>query len=125
MGAAQSAPWVEEPTHDRRGDRVRRVGHDVERPSWQPEVGSIGTDDPDRFAEPRLELARPTVVQLDGDDAGARVDQRLGDRSPAGADVEDEGALGEPGVTDEPAGSCWMELVPSPPWRPGHGDAPS
>lgn len=125
MSAGESTAGMEEPTHHRRGDRVRRVGDDVEGPPRQPQIRSIGTNDSDAICEAGLELVGTSRMQFDRDDTSASVDQRARDGAPSGSDVEHEGVLGEPSVTNESACNRGMELVPPPPWRPGHGDAPS
>jgi hypothetical protein len=115
VSGQEPAPWSEEATDHGRDDRVRRVGHDVEGPAWQPQVGGIRPDDRGLSPELGTELGDAAGVELDRDDPSAAADERSRYGAASGADVDDEGVVRQLGVTDQLASDCWMELVPSPP----------
>jgi hypothetical protein len=124
VGGHQPGPGLEQPTQERCGQPEGRVGDHVVRLAGEPERAGIGLDHDDRVAESPAQVRGAARMGLDGDDAGAGLEQRPGERAPAGADVQDEVAGTDAGVSDEPVGPARVELVPSPPrWR-GHGDAP-
>ncbi len=125
MGRDESTAGVEQSAHERGGDAVGRVGHDVERSARKPQVRRVcpGDDDPPR--EAILEVRGTARVELDGDHSDAGIDQGTGDGTEPGPDVEHQCSLGEPGVSDETLRGPRAELVEAPvPWR-GHGDGPS
>lgn len=126
MRGLQATAPVEKATQDRRGDRVRRVGDDVEGTPGQTEIGGIGTYDGHPSPESLLEPPGTSVVELDGDDTVSGLDQGAGDGTGSRADVEDERPFGQRGLSDEASSSSVVELVPAPPWRgPTHGGGPS
>lgn len=98
----------------------------MERPSRESKIRCIRPYHRDEAPEPLLELAGPPGVEFDGDDLVTGIDQGAGDRAGAGADVEDERAVGECGVRDETGRGLRVELVPSPAWlQASHGGGPS
>lgn len=115
MGGLQSAPVVKETAQHGTRDRIGRVGDDVERASWQAEVGRIGSYDRDLPAESLLEVAGASVMQFDGDDVIPSRHQVTGDRPGAGADVENERSPWQRRVSDDVSSGLLIELVPSPP----------
>ncbi len=108
---------MEEAPEQRGGDPERGVGDHVVRLSGQAEAPRIGLDDDDRVAEPLAEVPRPARVGFDRNDPRSRSEEWRGDRTPAGADVQDDGSGGEVGFSDEPRRPPSVELVPAPRWR--------
>lgn len=104
------------------GDAERRVGDDVEVAPRQSEVRRVRLNHDDGGAELGTELRGSAGMELDGDDPRAALHEWPRERAEAGADVEDEIAGPEPGVSDELLRPAGIELMPSPgcPWR-GHG----
>lgn len=67
---------MEEPPQQRGGDAEGRVGHHVERPTREPQVGRVGLDHDDGTAEPLTEVLGPLGVGLDGDHPSTDIEQR-------------------------------------------------
>ncbi len=72
---------MQQTTQQRRRHRVRRTGHDVEWPARQSQVRRVGLHEDDPVSEAATQVTCPSGVPFDGDDAGAGVEQRLGDRA--------------------------------------------
>jgi hypothetical protein len=81
---------LEESTEQRGADPERRVGHDVIRPSGKAQIPGVGLHDDHATTEAVPQLSCPRPMGLDRDDPSAGGQQRGGDRSGAGTDVEDE-----------------------------------
>jgi hypothetical protein len=97
----------------------------MERPAGQTEVAGIRLNHDDRITEAVTQVLGSPRVCLDGNYASARENQRRRQRSDSGADVDDDGARGDSGVSDEPVCPRGVELVPRPlPLCGGHGDGP-
>lgn len=113
--------------NQRRGGAERRVGHDPERPTREPQVGRVDLHDRDRSTrEPMAQLLSTARMELDRDDARAEVDQRTRQPTGARADVENEIAGSDSCREDEATSPVVSELVPSPARPPlGGHDAPS
>lgn len=114
MCSGEAATGVEQPTDDGGRDAIRRVGDHVEWSAGQPEIGDVGSDDGDALTESRFELVGATWMELEGDHPRSRGEQRLGDRSGTGADVEDECARRESCISDEALRCLRIELVEAP-----------
>jgi hypothetical protein len=114
VGAHHPAAGVHQPIEQRGGDREGRVGHHVERATWQPQVGSVGGDDHDGVAEPLAQGGGPAGMALDGDHPRAGRHERLRERAGAGADVEHQVARAHLGEGDDPLSPGVVELVPAP-----------
>ena len=115
-----------QPLEDRGRGSERRVGHHAERTTREAQVGRVGLHDRDRAAaEAVAENPSTSAMELDGDDARTACRKPCGQRTGAGADVEDEVAGADAGVSDEALGPPVSESMPSPvrPALPGH-DAP-
>lgn len=124
-GPRRAGAGLEEPSEQRTGDRVGRIGHDSIGASRETQVGGVGFHDNDLVGrEPPPERRRPFVMQLDGDDAGAGSDQSGRYRAGPGPDVDDELAGAHACFSDEPISPGGVELVPAPPARTGGHDAP-
>jgi hypothetical protein len=105
-----------------------RVRDHVVRPTREAQVARIALHDDDVAVE-RFEQLSETIgtsgMPLDRDDACPRGDERPGQGSGTGADVDDDRMGWDPRVSDEARCELGLESVPSPlPWR-GHGDGPS
>lgn len=122
----KAATRGEQPANDRRFDRERRVGHDVEGPAGEPEITGVRPHDSHRRpVEAAAEPRDPIGVQFDRDDPRARRHECRRQCTGARTDVEDELAAPDARVGDELSSPGISELMPSPP-RPqfrGH-DAP-
>ena len=124
VGLHQPAPGRDEPAEQPDAGGERRVGNDAERTAWQSQVGGVGADDAHApVGEPLPEGREPARVQLDGDHPRTGGEERRGDDTAAGADVEDEVAGSDSGVSDQPPRVARVEAVPSPEPRRfrGHG----
>lgn len=99
MGGEQSAARLQEATQQGSGQAEWRVGHDVVGPSGETEVAGIGLDDHDDVPEALAQVPGPIGMCLHCDHPSAAGDERGGERSHAGADVEDEGAWGYGGLS--------------------------
>ena len=75
-------------------------------------------------AEPLPEDLGAPRVQLDGDDARTRVDERRGECTRACTHVDDQIAAPDSAVGDESFSPAWVELMPPPPPWLSHGDGP-
>lgn len=108
------------------GHAVGRVGHHVERPTGEAEVGGVSAHDPDPVAELGSERGRTTIVALDGDDPSAAIEQRPRERAEARTHVEHQVAAAHARCVDQALSPGVVELVPTPalPWL-SHGSAPS
>ena len=124
MRGDEAAPGLEHASQQRSGHRERRVRHHRVGPARQPQIARVGPYDRHCVPEAVAERLCATRVQLDGDDARATVDERRGQRTEAGTDVEHEIAAPHTGFGDESFSPIGSEQVGTPPWR-GHGDAPS
>ncbi len=96
----------------------------MERPARQPQVRRIGLDDDREPAEPLPEDFGAPRVQLDGDDARARIDERRGECTRACPHVDDQIAAPDSAVGDESFSPARVELMPPPPPWLSHGDGP-
>ena len=114
MRLDEPGPLVHEPVEQGAGDAERRVGHDVERAARQPQVACVGRDDDELAPEAGAQVRGPAGVRFDGDDPRPDLEERRREGPEPGTDVEDEVAGADPGVSDEPLGPPWIELVPSP-----------
>ena len=90
MGRRQPAPALHQSSHERVRDAEWRVGDDVEVAAGQTKVGGVCLHNGHARPEPRPQLRGTTGMKLDGDDPRSRLHQRFGERSPPGADVDDE-----------------------------------
>jgi hypothetical protein len=120
----ESAAAAQQAADQRRGDPERRVGHNLERPPWKPEITRVDVHHGDRrVGEPAPEVICATRVELDGDDACAHVDQLPRERAGTGPDVEHEVTRIDPRGGNEAASPGVSELMPSPAGPPfgGHG----
>jgi hypothetical protein len=117
VGCPQPAAGLKEPTQEGGGDAEGRVGDDVVGLAGESEVGCVGPHHDDGVAEPLPQPPRPAGVDLDGHDPRAAADERIGDGTRAGADVEHEGARGDVGVSDEALRPSGFESVEPPPRR--------
>jgi len=86
----------------------------VERLAGQAQVRGIGGDNGDAVTEPGAQLGSALWVALDRDDGRAGVDERPGDGTEAGADVEHEVAAPDTRISDEPLRPPLIELMPAP-----------
>jgi hypothetical protein len=122
MGRGEPASALHESPDQRVRDAERGVRNHVEVATGQAKVGRVCLDDGDARPEARPQLGGTTRMELDGDDAGSRLHQRVGEGSPTGAHVEHEVAGAEVRVSDELTCPSGIELMPSPCplWR-GHG----
>jgi hypothetical protein len=127
VGSDELARGREEAAQHGGGGRERRVRDDPERLAGQPQVRHVGADDLEArcAGEPGPEEHDPPRVELEGDDARAGLQQVVGDRASARAEVEHEVAGFDAGTRHEPAGPVVSESMP-PPSRPYRGhDGPS
>ena len=126
VGGAQPAARLQQPAQEGGGDAEGRVGDDVVGLAGEPEVGRVGLHDDDGVAEPLPQLPGSARVDLDRHHPRAAATSGIGDGAGAGTDVEDDGAAGDVGVSDEALRPSGVELVEPPPrrWR-GHGRGPS
>lgn len=125
-GTLQLTPARGQPPEQRGRHTERRIRHHCERAPREPQVGGVGTHHLHRSTgEPHAQERRPLLVQLDGHDARAGAQQRIGDHATASTDVEDEVAARDVSERDEPRRPARLELVPTPargvPGMPGHG----
>jgi hypothetical protein len=114
VGADQPTAGVQQPAQHRTRRRERRVGHDVERLSWQPQVGGVGVDDEDLTAELGTQGRRSLRMPFDGDDVGAEAHERARQGTVAGTDVEDEIATPNARRGDDLLSPVRVEPVPAP-----------
>jgi len=125
-GRQEPAVRLQEPPQQRGSYRKWRAGDDVIRSPRKAEIGGVGLDHDDALvAETLPERLGPAAMGLDRDNPGAAAKERFGDRASPGADVEDEGALWERCVEDEPFSPTRIELMPAPRSWGGHGGGPS
>jgi hypothetical protein len=97
----------------------------MERPARQTEVAGIRLNHDDRITKTVAQVLGSAGMRFDGNHASARVNQRRGQRSDSGANIDDDGAAGDAGVSDESVCPRGVELVPRPlPLCGGHGDGP-
>jgi hypothetical protein len=118
---------LEDALEQRGREGERGIGDDAERAAGQPKIACVRLHDDDvRARETAAQDARPHGVQLDRDDASARCEERCGQATGTGADVENDVTGHDAGVVDDPTCPALSELVPSParPRVRGHG-APS
>jgi len=115
VSGQQPAPRLEQATEQRAGHGEGRVGHHVVGAAREAKVPGVSLHDDHRLAESTMEVAGALWMCFDGDDAGARVDERSRECSEPGAHVDDGGTSNNGGVGDEPSGPLRVELVPSPP----------
>jgi hypothetical protein len=97
---------VEQPRQQLCGDGKRRVGHYAERCSGQWPVERVRSDDFDSSSEAAMgsifcQPTRPHGVELDGDDACARIRTRQGQCAAPGADVDNQVTWGDCHRRDE------------------------
>ena len=124
VGAHEAAARREEATDERRRDTEGRVGNDAKRLTGEPQVAGVGQDDHDALVGEALpQLACPPVVQLDGDDPGARSHKGCREGTGARADVEHELTGSDGRLLDKAGRPAAMESVVPPPrgFPPGHG----
>jgi hypothetical protein len=114
MGGEQSAARLQQTTQQRSGQAEWRVGHDVVGPSGETEVAGIGLDDHDGVPETLARVPGSIGMCFHRDHPSATGDEGAGERSHAGADVDDEGAWGYRRLSNEPARPWGVELVPRP-----------
>ena len=120
IGRYEAAPGVQEPSEQRTGDGIRRVGDDPEGAPREPQVGAIGLDNGDLpNGEPPAQIGGASRMEFDRHDAGARGEEGGGHRACSGADVEDQFAAANVCLGDEAVSPVPVELVPPPP--PGAG----
>lgn len=108
------------------GQRPRRVGDDSKGPARRSEVAQVGFHDGHRIVgEATAEVGGPCWMSLDGDDAPARLDERSGQRSLAGTEIDDQVAGADACVGDDAPGDGRIKPMPTPSslWYPrrGHG----
>jgi len=132
IGRDEPAPRAEQPPDQTGRDSERRVGHDPERPTREPEVGAVGLDHRDRRSgEAAAERVGAPGMELDGHDPGTGRDQRNRERAGAGPDIEHEVAGADAGGGGEPPCPRVSEAVEpppevfGPPLSPGGHGAPS
>lgn len=114
MSREQAAARLKQTTHQRGGDTERRIGYDVVRAAWQTKGARVSLNDHDRVTEAHAQVLGSLEMRLNGDDASAGGDQLSRECSTTGAHIEDDGARGDPRVSDEPLRPPMVELVPSP-----------
>ena len=124
MRRHQPAPGRHHASQEPRGHGEGGIGDHPEGPPREAEVTGIGLDDGD--GESLVLVAEPPGpggVELHGDDPRSRSQERRGQGTRPGADVEHEIAALDTGVRDDQAGPAPIEGVPSPQWPrvPGHG----
>ena len=124
IGRHQACTGREQSLQQSGGDPVRRAGDDPERPVRQPEITSIGTNHRHRrIREPPTQSVGTTRVELYGDHLGSGPNQRRGQRTETGTDVENELTGSDPGGVHDALGPTTIERMPSPgtPRLPGAG----
>lgn len=125
----QARTLSQQTLQQQRGDVVRRARHHPERPRRQPEITGIGPDHRHRrVREPPTQPIGTTGMEFDGDHPGTGPNQRRGQRTESGPDVEDELARFDAGFVHDPLSPTTIERMPSPgtPRLPGAGhDGPS
>jgi len=110
----EAAARLQQATHQGRGDAERWIGDDVVWLTGQAQAAGVGLDDHDRATEALAEVLGSLGVGFDGDDPGTGGDQRKGECSMAGADIDDDGAPTDARLSDEPLRPAMVELVPPP-----------
>jgi hypothetical protein len=124
VGLNEPAARGHEPTDEPRGDAKGGIGDDSEWTAGEPEVASVRQHDGDAgVLETISEVTGACVVQLDCDDASSGADQRHGESTVAGTDIEHEVIGSDSGVLHEERRPTAIELVEAPPLllSPGHG----
>jgi hypothetical protein len=119
------------PRHETAKDGRRRgeggIRDHVERATREAEISDVGSHDGDRVCGEAAPEHRGTfVVQLERDDSGTHVNERGGQRSGAGAQVQHEVATDNMRLLDEATRPLSRELVPPPAHLAvrGHGRSP-
>jgi hypothetical protein len=118
------APLRHQTPEEMVGDAERWVRDHAEGPSGQLEICCIDLHHDDRLAgEALAKSGRSAGVQLDGDDAGSCVQERVGQDTGTCTDVEYEMAGLDRRVGDDQSSPALIEPVPPPqrPGTPGHG----
>lgn len=113
-GGDEAAAWVQEAAQQGGRDGEGRVGHHVELRARQAQVGGVGLHHGDAAAEAGAQVAGSTWVSFDGDHPLAGLEQRGGDDSRAGPDVEHQRTGREARLNDEACRPPRIELVPTP-----------
>lgn len=125
MSGDQVAAGLKKTTEQSRGDGEGRIGYDLVGLARQRKAASIGPNDHDGVTEALAKVPGSLRMWLNGDDPRPGGDQWGGERSQTSADIQDNGARGDPRVSDKPPRPTPVELVPSPPpLRRGHGERP-
>jgi hypothetical protein len=116
-GGYQAAAGLEDAPQQRRANVEGKVRDHVVRPTRETQVACIALHDDDAAVERREPLSETigtSGMPLDRDDACPRRDERRGQGSGTGADVDDDRVGREPRVSDETRGKLGLEPVPSP-----------
>jgi hypothetical protein len=124
VGADEPAPRGEQPPQEGSRDSKRWIGDNPESLAGEPEVARVRLDDNHAIGgETFSQEVDAPIVELHGNDARSRLDERAGERSIAGTYVEHEFARFDSGLLDEERGPSAIEPVIPPPGRrpPGHG----
>jgi len=126
IGTNQSASRCDEPSQDGGSDREWWVCDHPERPLGQAQVDRVGHDHGDRATDEGSSQGGCSLsMELNCNYVGAAFEERTGERTIAGADVEYEITRANSGICNDSFRPAATEVVPPPtcPFR-GH-DAPS
>jgi hypothetical protein len=122
VGADETAAGCNEPADEGRRDGKWRFGDDPKRLAGESQVTGIRYGDDDRFAGEALpQLARPPLMELNGDDSRPGLDERRRERPDAGADVEHKLTGNDDGLLDEADRPSALVIPPPGGLSPGHG----
>jgi hypothetical protein len=117
-------PATSDQHRKRSAEVVRRTCDHAKRPAWRPKMGSVALHHGHRVgSETTPQILRSPSMQLHGDDMRTSRDQRLGQRTGTGTDVEHQLARANSSVRYEPSRPLVTKRMPSPgpAWPPGRG----
>jgi hypothetical protein len=126
IGSNQSAPRSDQPVQQSHRGGERGVGHHREAATRQLQIARVGHDDLDAVAVATPQVRRPLGVELNGNHPRPCFEERLGQDTIPGTDVQDEVAGCDCGGCDDAGRPTLIESVPPPvPRRFGaHGTSP-
>ena len=115
IGTNQAAPRGDEPSQDGGGDGKWGVCDHPERSLGQAQIACVGHDDCDRATgEGSSQGGCPLFVELNRNDSGPTFEERPGQRSIAGADIDDQITRADSGIGNDFCSPAATEVMPSP-----------